>query len=152
MSFLKLSELAKVADSITVHVQKITDASFMVVIQPSIKLAEKYPQLASPLQVIAAPQDLDREVMAALTEFTPILSQATSNIRDITEALEAATKAAREQGKTKVKPATTPTTTASPAKPMQTATVATPPPPDLFAMGNTSADAGSSDVLEPLED
>lgn len=151
MSFLKLSELAQVADSITVHVQKITDTSFMVVIQPSIKLAEKYPQLASPLQVIAAPQDLDREVTAALTEFTPVLRQATSNIREITDALEAATKAAREQNKPKVKPATTPTTSASAAKPMQTANAA-PPPPDLFAMGNTSDDAGSDLTLEPLED
>lgn len=163
MSFLKLSELAQVAD-LNIHVQKITDASFMVVIQPSIKLAEKYPQLASPLQVIAAPQDLDREVMTALTAYTPVLSQAVNNIQEITDAMEAATKAARE--KSKPKTGTTPATTASAAKPMQVVKpgVAKPPPlPDLFAMGDAQAastepdvDPGSDeqdeDGLAPLED
>lgn len=162
MSFLKLTELAQVADSIAVHVQKITDISYMVVIQPSIKLAEKYPQLTSPLQVIAAPQDLDREVMAALTEFTPALRQASSNIQEITDALEAATKAAREQQKNKGK--TAPTTTASAAKPMQVAkpgVVIPPPLPDLFAIGDTPAGTApdvntnvdqEDDELAPLGD
>lgn len=152
MSFLKLTELAQVADSITVHVQKITDTSFMVVIQPSSKLAEKYPQLASPLQVIAAPQDLDQEVMAALTAYTPVLRQASSNIQEITDAMEAATKAARELQKNKGK--TTPTTTASTAKPMQVVkpgVVTPPPPPDLFAMGDQPAEE-EEDELEPLDD
>ncbi len=159
MSFLKLSELAQVAD-VNIHVQKITDTSFMVVVQPSIKLAEKYPQLANPLQVIAAPQDLDREVMAALTVYTPVLSQAVSNIQEITDAMEAATKAARE-AKTKPKTGTTPTTTASAAKPMQVVkpAPAKAPPPDLFAMGDEPAastepdsDELDDDELAPLED
>lgn len=161
MSFEKLAELATAADSITLHVQKITDTSFMVVIQPSLKLAEKYPQLASPLQVIAAPKDLDREVVAALTQYTPVLQQATSNISDIEKAVDEAAKAAKEKLKPKAKPATA-TTSASTPKPMEKTTEQTtgaPPNLDLFNVGESpeaEASAGSNSGddgdLPPLDD
>ena len=138
MSFATLCALAAIADKASITVLKINDASYMAVIQPSIKLAEKYPQLASALQVTAPPDQLGAEVEKAITHYRPVLETAISNLSAIEQELQDAQKAAREKGKTKTTPAKAPaagttTSVAKPGEPMaKVASSSKPAPPDLF--------------------
>lgn len=175
MTFKTLCGLAAVAQSVQVHVLQIGENSFQAVIQPSLELAKEYPQLASPLMVQSTAELMDEEVNKALTEFTPELKSAVSNITSVKESLAAATKAAQEElakkNAAKAKPGvsakTVPPaagTTTSVSKATQLVTVKPTPsaPPDLFgeipeitsSAGQLPAGTGELDEIEfdPLEE
>lgn len=150
MSFATLCSLAAVADQVSVTILKVNDTAFMAVIQPSLKLSEKYPQLASPVQVTAPADTLDAEVANAITSYRPALESAINNIAQIEGELQAAQQAARDKHKPKggaSKPSASGTTTSAskPASPMtKVATPAPPGPPDLFGAAPSPAPQGQS--------
>lgn len=132
-----LCDLAKAAKGVQLHVLQLDGDNFQVVIQPSRALAEKNPALALPLMVTESSDKLEAEVIKALTQYTPMLSQASNNLEQIQSELEAAAKAAREKGakkpNTPAKPASkegsNTTNGVKPSAPMQKATESA---PDLF--------------------
>ena len=150
MSFQTLCDLAAIADQVKVTVLKVNDTQFMAVLEPSIKLAEKYPQLASPLQITATAADMDGEVTNAVTAYAPVLQAATSNFQQLEDELKAAQASAKDKKKPIVpgKPAGAGTTTsvAKPTTPMATVNKS-PAPPDLFNLSTKSASV--SDVTAP---
>lgn len=137
-----LCGLAEVAQSVQLHVMKVGQ-EFQVVIQPSMQLAEKFPALAQPLMVTASKENLEAEVIEALTSFTPMIQSASSNLAQIQENLDAAQKAARDKGKktTPVAPAkpgsVQGSTTTNGVKPPTAMEKTTESAPDLFSSSST---------------
>lgn len=152
MSFKTLCDLAACADNVSVSVLKINDNLFQVVIQPSIKLAAKYPQLGSPLMIQAPPDALDSEVEKAMASFKPMLECAMSNLDQIQKDLDEAQKAAREKAKkptVQVKPSSTSGTATNgvkPTAPMQKLES----PPDLFGPTESPLTASNGESEEVL--
>lgn len=146
MSFKTLCGLAAVASNVQVNVLKINDNLFQAVIQPDFELAKDYPQLSSPLMVQAPADELDSEVHKALTEFTPALQSAVSNLAELQSNLAASVKEAKDalakkndakkNGAAKVVPpaGTTTTNGATPSAltPVKTGKPQLDSPPDLF--------------------
>lgn len=121
-----LCELAAQADDIKFTLLKVDNDQFMVVVQPSTKLAKTYPAFASPLQVIETADKLEAELYAALTAYVPALTDVASNINAVVNGLKkeaddlrAETKAKKEADLAKkqvklVPPAKAVTTSRSP--------------------------------------
>lgn len=151
MSLATLCSLADIADQLSLTVLKVSDDSFMAVIQPSLKLAEKYPQLASPLQVQASAAALDAEVANAIQTYQPALKSAVSNLSQIEQELKEAQKSARDKAKNRTTSPATPagatgttTSAAKPSTPMQPISSAPPELPDLFSVATDSPEQGRS--------
>jgi PRTRC genetic system protein E len=132
MSLQALCAVAAKAGNVELRILKMDNGQFMAFITPSKEIAKEYPQLASPLQIVASAEAMDAEVAKAIEQYVPVLSDAMSNIAEVTAQIQAAKEAARQKT---VKPkGIAPATPAVVQKPPNAGTPARPPsvPNDLF--------------------
>lgn len=161
----RLCELAAVADQVKFTLLSLDAGQFMVVIETSAELAKEFPALAAPLQIVESADNLEAEVLTALAQYVPAITERRSNVKEVLAAVEAERIAAEEKKKASTLAKST-SSTSKATKPAATskspADAATPPPPglgDLFSsaksvklfQGAELGTLGSEKSLDALE-